>query len=182
MILYYFYLWNMKVDIRIALPADYKLITKVGHDTFYETWKDVNTPADMAVYLKKAFDPKVILSDLENPANTFLIASIGNEVIGYAKIRRDRTYDEFKGEPAIEIERIYVFNKYQRQKAGQLLMDECLRISNEENFTWLWLGVNIDNHKAINFYKKYEFVIFGEKGFQLGDAVDTDYLMKKKIG
>ncbi|MBK6397684.1 MAG: hypothetical protein IPF75_05375 [Bacteroidetes bacterium] len=75
----------MKVDIRIALPADYELITKVGHDTFYETWKDVNTPADMAVYLKKAFDPKVILSDLENPANTFLIASIGNEVIGYAK-------------------------------------------------------------------------------------------------
>lgn len=65
MILYYFYLWNMKVDIRIALPADYELITKVGHDTFYETWKDVNTPADMAVYLKKAFDPKVILSDLE---------------------------------------------------------------------------------------------------------------------
>ena len=61
-------------------------------------------------------------------------------------------------------------------------MDECLRISKEENFTWLWLGVNIDNHKAINFYKKYEFVIFGEKGFQLGDAVDTDYLMKKKIG
>jgi ribosomal protein S18 acetylase RimI-like enzyme len=171
----------MKVVIRKALPEDYELVTKVGHDTFYETWKDVNTPADMAVYLKKAFDPKVILADLENPANTFLLASIDDQVIGYAKIRRDRTYDEFKGESAIEIERIYVFNQYQSQKVGKLLMDECLRISTEENFTWIWLGVNIDNHKAINFYRSYGFTVFGEKGFQLGDAVDTDYLMKRAV-
>lgn len=172
----------MEVEIRKALPQDLESVTKVGHDTFYETWKDVNTPADMEVYLKKAFDPKMILADLENPENTFLIASIGEKVIGYAKLRRDRTYDEFNGERAIEIERIYVFKEYQSRKIGKLLMDECLRISIEENFVWLWLGVNIDNHKAINFYKKYDFVIFGEKGFQLGDAVDTDYLMKKKLG
>lgn len=171
----------MEVQIRKAKPADYKIVTQIGYDTFYETWKAYNTPEDMDTYLKKAFDPSVILKDLENPTNTFLIASIDENAIGYAKIRRDRTYDEFKNDPAIEIERVYVFKEYQSKKVGKMLMDECLKIAIEENFVWIWLGVNIDNHKAINFYKAYGFTIFGEKGFQLGDAVDTDYLMKKEI-
>lgn len=171
----------MNVEIRKAAPDDFEIVTSVGHDTFYETWKDVNTPADMAVYLKKAFDPKVISEDINNPANTFLLAFLDDRAIGYAKIRRDRTYDEFNGESAIEIERIYVFQEYQRLKVGKKLMDECLQIASDEKYTWIWLGVNIDNHKAINFYKSYGFTIFGEKGFQLGDAVDTDYLMKKRM-
>lgn len=175
------YLRSMKAQIRFAGPADFELIAKVGRETFYETWKDVNTPEDMAVYLEKAFKPASILEDLENPANTFLVAEAGDEILGYAKIRRDRTYDEFKGESAIEIERVYVYGKYQSQKIGKLLMDACIDLSKKEDFKWLWLGVNVDNHKAINFYKAYDFTIFGEKGFQLGDAIDLDYLMKKLL-
>ncbi len=171
----------MEVIIRKALPADFEIVTQVGHDTFYETWKEYNTPDDMATYLKKAFDPKGILAELENPTNTFLLALIDGIAIGYTKMRRDRPYDEFKNEPAIEIERIYVSKEYQSHKVGKKLMDECLKIAIDEKFQWIWLGVNIDNHKAINFYKAYDFTIFGEKGFQLGDAIDTDYLMKKRI-
>ena len=175
------YICEMEILIRKATDIDFEIVTKVGNDTFYETWKDVNTPADMAVYLKKAFDPNYIKEDLLNQSNTYLMALIEGAAIGYAKIRRDRTNEEFNGESAIEIERIYVFQKYQDQKVGKKLMDECLMIANAENYQWLWLGVNVDNHKAINFYKKYGFEIFGEKGFQLGDAIDTDYLMKKKL-
>jgi diamine N-acetyltransferase len=171
----------MEILVKKALPEDFEIITKVGHDTFYETWREYNTPEDMATYLKKAFDPKAILNDLTDPTNTFLTASINGNVIGYAKMRRDRTYDEFKNDPAIEIERVYVFKEFQSKKVGKMLMDECLKIALKEKFVWIWLGVNIDNHKAINFYKAYGFTIFGEKGFQLGDAVDTDYLMKKQV-
>ena len=168
----------MNLVIRKAVDKDFELLAKLGNDTFYETWKDVNTPEDMAVYLKKAFDPKEILKDIQEPSNTFLILFFEDKPIGYAKLRRDRTYDEFNNESAIEIERIYVFKEYHSMKAGAKLMNESLKIANEEKHKWMWLGVNVDNHKAINFYKAYGFVIFGEKGFQLGDAVDTDYLMK----
>ena len=46
----------MNVEIRKALPEDFELVTKVGYDTFYETWKDVNTPEDMNAYLKNYHD------------------------------------------------------------------------------------------------------------------------------
>lgn len=171
----------MNIIVRTAGASDYTSVAKVGKETFYETWKDVNTPKDMEIYLAKAFKPENILNEIKDKSNTFLLALLGSEIIGYAKIRRDRTYDEFKNESAIEIERIYVYKSYQSQKAGRLLMDKAIEISNSENYKWLWLGVNVDNHKAINFYKAYDFTIFGEKGFQLGDAIDTDYLMKKKL-
>ena len=48
----------MEIQVRKALPDDFEIVTKVGHDTFYETWREYNTPEDMAAYLKKAFDPK----------------------------------------------------------------------------------------------------------------------------
>ena len=60
-------------------------------------------------------------------------------------------------------------------------MDQCLQFANEEVYEWLWLGVNVDNIKAIDFYKRYGFIIFGERNFKLGEAIDTDFLMKKKL-
>lgn len=171
----------MEITVRLANVDDVPLITRIGYDTFYETWKDVNTPADMDVYLQKAFNDQVIFADILNPTNTFLIAFADGILAGYVKIRRDRTYDELNGESAIEIERIYVYNEFHSKKVGKHLMDESIRMSNDEGHKWLWLGVNVDNHKAIKFYKNYGFEVFGEKNFQLGEAVDTDYLMKKKL-
>ena len=172
----------MNISIRKAMVSDHKLLAEIGAITFYETWRPVNTEEDMQTYMAKSFDLELIKRDVEDESvNTFFLAMNDNEPIGYAKIRRDRTYDEIKNDRAIEIERIYVLKSWQDKKIGKLLMDECIRISLDEKFSWLWLGVNIDNEKAIAFYKKYGFEIFGEKSFQLGDANDTDYLMKMKL-
>lgn len=169
----------MEISIKIADKADFKQLAKVGRETFYETWKDVNTPEDMAIYLAEAFNDETIFSDLASNNNTFLLAYSDEKVLGFVKLRKDRIYDEFKGEPAIEMERIYVYHNYHGQKVGKLLMDFSIDIAQKQKFKWLWLGVNEFNHKALNFYKSYGFEIFGKKTFQLGEAIDTDYLMKK---
>jgi ribosomal protein S18 acetylase RimI-like enzyme len=172
----------MNIELRIAKPADNLILSEVGRLTFYETWRPVNTEDDMQSYMKDAFNPDKLKKEIEDSAvNTFLLAIVAEKFIGYAKLRRDRTYDEFKNESAIEIERIYVRKDWQGLKAGKVLMDKCLEIAANESFSWLWLGVNIDNIKAIDFYKRYGFEIFGEKSFQLGEANDSDYLMKRRM-
>ena len=79
------------------------------------------------------------------------------------------------------MERIYVKKKYQGMKAGKTLMDKSIDIATTGKYEWLWLGVNTENHKAINFYKQYGFTVFGTKLFKLGEAKDEDYLMKLRI-
>ncbi|REJ83633.1 MAG: GNAT family N-acetyltransferase [Bacteroidetes bacterium] len=142
----------------------------------------MNTEEDRQLYMAKAFDPEKIREEIQDSAvNTFLLAMNGEEAIGYAKLRRDRTHTGIGDGSAIEIERIYAFKSHHGLGAGKSLMDECMRIASEENHRWIWLGVNIDNHRAIAFYKKYGFEIFGSKNFVLGNAVDEDFLMKREV-
>ncbi len=141
----------------------------------------MHSEEDMQLYLKEAFVPEKIKKDLENPANTFLLAYYNNELIGYAKLRTDRTYPQLNNESSIEIERIYVRHKYHGIKAGKALMNKSLEIAHAKNYKWMWLGVNQENTKAINFYKNYGFVIDGTKTFKLGNVIDDDYLMKLKL-
>ena len=172
----------MNIEIRIALPSDYNLLSELGRKTFYETWRPVNTEEDMQKYILEAFDPIKIKKDVEVVSiNTFLISFDGEDAIGYVKLRCDRTYDEFKNEKALEIERIYVVKEWQGKKVGKGLMDRCMDIAIKDSYSWIWLGVNTDNVIAIEFYKRYGFTIFGEKSFKLGEAVDKDFLMKRKL-
>jgi ribosomal protein S18 acetylase RimI-like enzyme len=172
----------MKILIRSASTEDYIPLAEIGHETFYETWRPVNTEDDMQMYLKKSFDLGKIKSEIEDKdVNTFFLAFADDKLVGYCKMRCDRYYEEFGKESPIEIERIYVRKEFQRKKIGKALMDKCIDYSVEKKYDWLWLGVNVDNLIAIDFYKRYDFIVFGEKNFQLGQAVDTDYLMKKKL-
>ena len=171
-----------EIVVAIATPEDYITIAVIGRFTFYETWRPVNTEEDMQLYMAGAFDPEKIKKDLEDSGNTFLIACYGDEVVGYAKLRSDRTHDEFKGASAIEMERIYVKQQYQGKKLGKALMDKSLELARQGNYGWFWLGVNQENYKAIDFYKLYGFAVFGTKSFKLGNAADDDYLMKLKLG
>jgi diamine N-acetyltransferase len=164
-----------------ATPRDADAVARIGRETFYETWRPVNTEEDMQQYIAKAFNPEKIKEDLADDNNTFLLYTHDDLVVGYAKMRRDRTCEVFGREKVIEIERIYVSSHHQGMKFGKMLMDECIEIANREGNAWLWLGVNIDNTKAIDFYRRYGFEIFGTKQFRLGDAVDDDYLMRLKL-
>ena len=166
--------------IKQVLPSEYKLLASFGRETFYDTWKHYNTEADMQLYLDEAFDENKILKDLENNSvNTFLFAFDGDVLTGYVKLRNDRTYPELNGAKALELERIYVRREYQGKSIAKLLMEECFFLARKGDYGIVWLGVNIDNHRAIAFYKKYDFETFGTKMFKLGDAEDQDFLMKK---
>jgi ribosomal protein S18 acetylase RimI-like enzyme len=132
--------------------------------------------------MSEAFHPEKIKKDVANiSVNTFLLAKVENKIAGYAKLRNDRTYDEFKDSSVIEMERIYILQQFQKHKVGKTLMDACIKFSMEQKYEWLWLGVNAENEKAIPFYKQYGFTVFGTKTFKLGNAIDSDLLMKLKL-
>jgi ribosomal protein S18 acetylase RimI-like enzyme len=172
----------VKVTIRNAAGKEAGTVADIGRRTFYETWKSVNTEEDLQLYMTKAFDIRKIAKEIEDEkVNTFLLAFVNDELAGYAKLRNDRSYDQLKGAKSFEVERIYVLKKFQGKHVGKVLMDESIRLAHEGNYEWIWLGVNDQNFKAIEFYKKYGFEVFGTKQFVLGTAIDEDFLMKRKV-
>lgn len=173
---------SVKLTIRKATGAEAETVVEIGRTTFYETWKSVNTEEDLQEYMSKSFDPEKIRSELNDTAvNIFLLVYADQELAGYAKLRNDRTFHQLAGRHSLEMERIYVLKKYHDQKAGKALMDESISIARAGNYVVLWLGVNQENIRAIDFYKRYGFEIFGTKKFVLGKAVDEDFLMKLEL-
>ena len=172
----------MQVRINRATSKDAGTVAEIGRRTFYETWKSVNTEEDLQQYMTISFDPEKIRVELSNTSSfTFLLIYVDEVLAGYAKLRNDRTCAELKDQKALELERIYVLKEFQDKKIGKALMDESIRISQEGGYDWIWLGVNQENFKAIEFYKRYGFEVFGTKKFILGTAVDDDFLMKMKL-
>ena len=101
-------LMKIDKDITVAGPADAATLAAIASETFYETWRPVNTEEDMQQYLAEAFAIDRMENELSSPANTFLLARHGNDVVGYAKVRRDRTHTEFGDASTLEIVAVYV--------------------------------------------------------------------------
>ena len=82
---------------------------------------------------------------------------------------------------ALEVARLYAVTSQIGKGVGSQLMQACLQIAKEKNKEWLWLGVWEKNQRAIDFYTKWGFEKFDETDFLLGDDMQRDWLMKKKV-
>lgn len=167
------------ITITEASLKDIKSIQRIGRETFYETFAQNNSEADMIQYLNECFNEKQIETELSNPDSLFFIAWETDNPIGYLRLNRGKAQTEVQDETALEIERIYVKAEYHGKKVGQLLYEKALDVARKEKKSSIWLGVWEGNPRAINFYEKNGFVAFGEHIFKLGKDEQTDIMMKK---
>lgn len=171
----------MSIVIRTATPADAPLLAALGARTFTETYAAHNTPEDMAQYETTHFRTEVLLQEMAHPEASFFLAFAGREAVGYAKLGNARQPAELVGQRAVQLERIYVLEAHQRGWVGYRLIRHCMEEAVRRGAGVLWLGVWQRNRRAIRFYERLGFVIFGEEIFQLGSDAQADHLMKLEL-
>lgn len=171
----------MTVTTRKVTSEDVEQLQKISRKTFYETFAGSNTEADMQKYLDESFSKIKLTTELINPNSEFYFAILDNEIIGYLKINFGASQTELKEEKALEIERIYVLQKFHGQKIGQILYEKAIEIAQQKKSEYVWLGVWEENPRAISFYKKNGFVEFDKHIFRLGDDEQIDIMMKKSL-
>ena len=169
------------MQIRKLDITDLENLQKISITTFRETFEEVNSEEDMQKYLDENLNLERLKSELENPNSEFYFIENENKNLGYLKLNFENAQTEKVEENYFEIERIYVLKAFLGQKIGQILFDKAIEIGREKNLEYVWLGVWEENHRAIKFYEKNGFEIFGKHDFVLGEDVQTDLLMKMKI-
>lgn len=160
---------------------DISQLQKIGRQTFAETFSAVNTEENMRKYLEESFSNEKLISELTDKNAEFYFAEFDNHVIGYLKLNFGQSQTELKDNKAVEIERIYVLRGFHGKRVGQLLYEKAIQIAKQINADYIWLGVWEENLRAISFYKKNGFVEFNKHIFKLGNAEQTDIMMKLKI-
>lgn len=169
------------MQIRKLNSSDSENLRKISIQTFKETFEEVNTEEDMQKYLDENLSIEKLKTELENPNSEFYFAENNDEILGYLKLNFKDAQTEKLEENHFEIERIYVLKAFLGQKIGQILFDKAIEIGKKKNLEFLWLGVWEENHRAIKFYEKNGFKVFGKHKFVLGKDVQTDLMMKLKI-
>lgn len=169
------------IIIRKATISDLEIIQEISKQTFIETFATVNTPENMANYVRENFNPEQIASEINNRESAFYLPSLENEIIGYMKLNFGDAQTEKQKENNLEIHRIYVLQAFHGKKIGQLLLDEAIKIAQQTGVESIWLGVWEENQRALQFYSKNGFVEFDKHIFTLGNDVQTDLLMRLEM-
>jgi diamine N-acetyltransferase len=167
--------------VKVAEIEDVSLLAELGARTFYDTFAAENTEMDMQDYIRKTFSRERILHELNDKTSTFLICFVDDVAAGYAKLQHNKNPASLPEKKAIEIERLYVIQSLIGKKVGKFLMLKCIDIARQGSYELIWLGVWEKNVRAIEFYKKFGFEVFGSQKFVLGNDVQDDLLMKKEL-
>jgi len=169
------------IEILKVTTNDIDQLQKIGRQTFYETFSAFNSEENMNKYLEEGFSAEKLSSELNDKNAEFYFATHEEKIIGYLKLNFGASQTELKDDKALEIERIYVINQFHGKKAGQTLYNKAIEIARQKKVDYVWLGVWEENSRAMKFYKKNGFVEFDKHIFKLGNAEQTDIMMKLKL-
>jgi ribosomal protein S18 acetylase RimI-like enzyme len=171
------------LTIRQANSEDAKLLADLAYTTFWDAFAHhpKNAPDDLNHYMRQAFNLEQISAELGDERNVFLVAELGIEAAGYAKIIIDNIEPGITAERPIELSRLYSHQKHLGRGVGQSLMDACFERARKEDRDVMWLGVWEYNPRAQRFYEKNGFRVVGKHVFLLGSDPQTDLLMQKEI-
>lgn len=169
------------LEIRKATYKDTEMLLTIGRQTFFEKFTENNSEENMLKYASEAYTFEKILSEVNNPNSQFYLATLNNLTVGYLKINFGDAQTELQDPQALELERIYVLNKFQGKKIGQMLFEKTLEIAKKAKVNYFWLGVWEENTSAIKFYEKNGLKAFSKHIFRLGDDPQTDIMMKIEL-
>ena len=169
------------INIFLAGIENADTIAELAITTFYETYAAYNTKADMALYTSQHYSNAKIADEMKQPDVRYFLACYNDTPCGFAKMRNTGHPELLLNTRNIEIERIYVLQRFQKLNIGRTLIGHCLEAAKQSDFEVIWLGVWQQNSKAIAFYEKNGLEKFGTHSFLLGEELQTDWLIKRKL-
>lgn len=169
------------ISIKKCSDKDLLKLQNISKQTFQETYSSGNTEENMTRYLEQEFSLEKLESELNDQASEFYFAYLDSKIVGYLKVNVGESQTEMQDRNALEIQRIYVLKEFQGKQIGKTLYQKALKIAQQKQVDFLWLGVWEENPKAIKFYEKIGFEAFDKHIFVLGDEQQTDIMMKKSL-
>ncbi|TYP73192.1 GNAT family N-acetyltransferase [Paenibacillus methanolicus] len=171
----------MTIQIKACTLSDLHVLQDVSIETFQDTFKHQNSPENMQAYLDRAFNLTQLEKELLQPSSEFHMIFADDDIAGYVKVNIDEAQSENMGQDSLEIERIYIREKYHNQGLGKHLVQQAIDIAKERGKAKIWLGVWEKNERAIAFYHKLGFVQTGAHSFWMGDEEQLDLIMTKTL-
>ena len=167
------------MSYRNAKAADLPAIDAVFRQSFCDTFAHLYEPDDLASFLAK-FTSEAWAHEFNDPGYSFRIAEADGQVVGFVKVGPS-TLPIDDHASTIELRQLYILSRYHGAGIAHALMDWALEESRRRGAREIYLTVYTDNHRAKRFYDRYGFEPVGRYDFMVGNHVDEDIIMRKRV-
>jgi polyphenol oxidase len=167
------------VRFRDAVPGDAEALSRLGAQSFTETFGHLYSAENLDLFLHK-HAPEAWAAELRDPQLAIRIGEPNGEAVGYAKIGPP-TLPFDPGGTAAELRQLYVLKPWQGTGAATCLMNWVLEQARRGAAEELYLSVFVDNHRARRFYERFGFRAVGRYDFMVGTHADEDIIMQLKL-
>jgi len=168
----------MNLSYKICTLKDLQILVEISIKTFVSAFEKQNNPEDFKTYMDNAFSKEKLKKELIDENTSFYFVYNEKDLVGYFKLNEKESQTEPLGNSSIEIERIYVLDEFQGQQIGKQLLFKIIEKANQDNLSFIWLGVWEKNTAAIRFYERNGFVKFNTHPYYIGNDKQTDWLMR----
>lgn len=165
--------------IRRATRADAEALSRIGAETFSETFGHLYPPQDLATFLETAYAVETSRRDLADPDKAVWLVEAGGAVVGHALAGPcDLPHDEVTTTCG-ELKRLYILKAFQGGGTGSRLLAETLAWLERDGPRRLWIGVWSENFGAQRLYGRLGFEKVGEYHFIVGETRDREFILRR---
>lgn len=164
------------IHYRDATPADAETLSRLGSDTFVETFGHLYDPADLAAFLE-GHSAAIWRGILADPAMRVRLVEDAGAPAGFVRVGPVSLPVDPQG-PAMELRQFYLLKRWHGAGLAPVLMDWVLEQARERQAEALYLSVFCENHRARRFYERYGFEFVKPYAFMVGNHADEDHILR----
>jgi GNAT superfamily N-acetyltransferase len=165
--------------IRRAGSTDAQALAEIGARTFTETFGHLYPPSHLQRFLAEAYSVERARADLADPAKASWLVEKGGDAVGFALAGPSALPHPDVTPDCGELKRLYLIKDAQNGGLGARLFAETIAWLQRDGPRTVWIGVWSGNVGGQRFYERHGFVKVGEYGFEVGETVDREFILKR---
>ena len=163
------------LSIKLASIEDIPAIVKIAYDTWFVTYQDVISQAQIEYMFGEMYTPESIYKQMDFYKHTFLILYQAEMPIGFASYGKlEEPINTYK------LHKLYLLPIEQNKGFGRMLLNEVEKQVAALGADHLQLNVNRKN-PALSFYEKLGYEIIETVDIPFAEFWLNDFILSKKI-
>ena len=162
-------------------PEDAARLAALAATAFRETYLAANDPDVIDEYVATTLTPESYARALADDRCELHWVLYADQPVGYLKLNLAGAQTEPDLGDGLEVEQLYLLDAHQGHGLGRTLVEVALDAARRHRLDHVWLGVWEANQRAIGFYRRHGFEVFGGHAFRLGAEEQHDLLMRRPV-
>lgn len=171
------------MELRPATLADVPALAQLGRDSFTDAFGHLYRPDDLAAFLGETHDEAVVAREIAGEeCHHALAVDVGDSLLGYCKLRHpSKLFGHSNARNPLELGQLYCAASATGRGVGAALMEWALTRAHAGGHDAVLLSVYSGNHGAQRFYARYGFTKIADIHFRVGQQLDDEYLLEKRL-